>query len=457
MRADQGRSVVLANVILRKGIVMKVRRWDVTLFWIAIVTALAISGWRVWQTVFDAQPLAASAAPAVTHADWIRDACLLWSFTLLIMAWLSWRDTRRREMELETIISSVSPDVLMVVNPDRTVRTCNPAVQKMFGYQPTEVIGKKTDLLYSDRRTSKDDSEIHDVLLKVGHHVGLATGRRKDGSPLPLEITTGKMISRGGAVIFVRDITERQRLEQLRKDLVAMLIHDLKSPLTVITICLDMVNHAHKTGKPPDMDMLKYGQQVTALLVNMVHSLLDATKLERGEMHLERTTVDLVTLASEIAGMFSASVAYRRITIHLPTGSIAVSCDRELVGRVLMNLMANAVKFTPEDGNIRIAVQEAGGGVKVSVTDTGCGIPPEYVDKVFDRFAQVKTHRFSYGLGLTFCKLVVEAHGGTIRVESTVGQGSTFWFMLPSLSATDRAGITEAQRKESGQPPNAAV
>jgi len=102
---------------------------------------------------------------------------------------------------------------------------------------------------------------------------------------------------------------------------------------------------------------------------------------------------------------------------------------------VIANLVGNAIKFTPASGRIRVAVQGSDGGVRVSVSDTGPGIPPEFHDKIFEKFGQVEAARqgakHSSGLGLTFCKFAVEAHGGSIGVESVVGQGSTFWFVVP--------------------------
>jgi PAS domain S-box-containing protein len=409
------------------------RRWEVVLFWTGISTAIVISLWRMLQVVSNLLNATAKQATALAHLDWIGNAFLFWALTLLIMAWLSWRESRRREAELETIISSVNPDVLLVVNPDRTIRICNPAVRELFGYEPAEVIGNKTDLLYSDRRDKEGGSDIRTALQDTGHHVGLAKGKHKDGTPIPLEIVTGKLIERTGAVVLIRDITERQRLEQLREDLIAMLVHDLKNPLTSISGCLAMVEAALNKGQTLDPTLVKWAQQSTAQLSNMVYSLLDTTKLERGEMRLSRSRVDLVTVVAESSAMFSSTLELKNVTLRLPGGTLPAYCDRDLVGRIISNLLGNAVKFTPEGGVIQIMLEQTDAGFKTSVIDTGRGIPAEHLDTIFRRFAQVEVHKYSYGLGLTFCKLAVEAHGGTIGVESVVGQGSTFWFTLPTF------------------------
>jgi signal transduction histidine kinase len=140
-----------------------------------------------------------------------------------------------------------------------------------------------------------------------------------------------------------------------------------------------------------------------------------------------------------VYGQFEELAARRTLELQLPENEIVITCDRQLIKRVMGNLISNALKFTGEEtGEISISVKKSSGMVRVSVADNGYGISPEYLDKIFDKFAQVqirKEHkRNSTGLGLTFCKLAVEAHGGEIGVSSELNKGSEFWFTLP-LSA----------------------
>lgn len=152
-------------------------------------------------------------------------------------------------------------------------------------------------------------------------------------------------------------------------------------------------------------------------------------------MPLNRTTVDLdilVQSALDSLGALTTKVSIRRQKGPVP---VMVNCDAMLVTRVIANLVGNAIKFAPEGGPVTITVEEKGTGAKVRVVDTGRGIPREYHAKIFEKFWQVEARQHrncpSTGLGLTFCKLAVEAHGGVIGVESEVDKGSTFWFTLP--------------------------
>jgi len=126
----------------------------------------------------------------------------------------------------------------------------------------------------------------------------------------------------------------------------------------------------------------------------------------------------------------------RTVTLDAPESSLTLAADVGLIRRVFQNLLSNALKYTPAGGNVRIVVTPSPSEVRVAVTDAGPGIAPEYHQRIFEKFGQVedRKNRLGTGLGLTFCKLAVEAHGGRIGVESVVGQGSTFWLALPRLN-----------------------
>ena len=228
---------------------------------------------------------------------------------------------------------------------------------------------------------------------------------------------------------------ELHRLQVLRDNLVHMIIHDMNSPLAAIIGFIGLCESC--SNIPPDVSgYLSHALNASNSLAEMVRSMLDISKMEAGQLKLDRTDCDLTAMASEIFGRFESLRKNRRFEIDATGQPLVASVDRDLINRVLQNLVGNALKFAPNNSAVRIALQTTETMARVSVTDAGQGISSEYHERIFEKFGQVQKAgpRVGTGLGLTFCKLAVEAHGGHIGVESEVGKGSTFWFEVPVRS-----------------------
>ncbi len=227
-----------------------------------------------------------------------------------------------------------------------------------------------------------------------------------------------------------------RRLEELRDNLVHMVVHDLRNPLTGISGFLDLTLALEKETLTEDgLEYLQTAKRSTTAVIDMVSAVLDVSKMEAGEMKLHLVECDLVRIAADLmSGMESLKEA-REMILDAPPAPVTVVADKDLILRVIQNLLGNALKFTPSDGWIRLGIEPDENRVCVRVWDNGPGIPPEYRERIFEKFGQVEAHanrqKHSTGLGLTFCKLAVEAHGGSVGVESEVDKGSTFWFVLP--------------------------
>jgi signal transduction histidine kinase len=241
---------------------------------------------------------------------------------------------------------------------------------------------------------------------------------------------------------YVRDLTERKKLESLRDDLTHMIVHDMRTPLTAILTSLQTVEMLGDL-KPTQQEFVSMAIGGGHSLLAMINDLLDISKMEAGSLQLEYTDIRVRPLIEQALRQVAPLAAQADVALgleadpHLPL----VQGDEDKLLRTLVNLIGNAVKFTPSGGSVTVAAREfvppdhGRGEIVFSVQDTGEGIPAESLDRIFEKFGQVESRkagrRMSTGLGLTFCKMAVEAHGGRIRVESEPGKGSTFSFAIP--------------------------
>ena len=234
-----------------------------------------------------------------------------------------------------------------------------------------------------------------------------------------------------------------RRLESLRDSLVHMVVHDLRSPLAAISACLEVIKwdaeEQHRRELASDVETALHA---TRTIIRLVNSVLDVSKMEGTQMRLQFAPSDIAAVARESVDELESLVGTRLLVRDWPDEPVMALVDRDVVARVMQNLLGNALKFTPSAGSITVAVEANDDMVRVAVSDTGPGIPREYRERVFEKFGQVEAashgQKFSTGLGLTFCRLAVEAHGGRIGVDSEVGHGSTFWFVLPRNGPTPK-------------------
>jgi signal transduction histidine kinase len=228
--------------------------------------------------------------------------------------------------------------------------------------------------------------------------------------------------------------SDLKRAEDMRDNLTAMLVHDLRTPLTSLIGPLEMLEQ-EMLGPLDETqnEVVKMSRQSGQRLLGLVNQLLDVSKMEAGEFKITRTNIDtkaLLQRAIDITSGLELDGAQMEIeTIEVES----VNGDTELLERVLINLLGNAQKFSPANGAITLGVLD-GEKPTFYVQDNGPGIPAEYREKIFDKFGQVESRqdgkKFSTGLGLTFCRLAVEAHGGRIWVESEAGRGARFLFSV---------------------------
>jgi len=243
-----------------------------------------------------------------------------------------------------------------------------------------------------------------------------------------------------GRLLVLRDVTEDRLVEKMREDLTHTMVHDLRNPLTNIRMALELLNQVNNRPGAPAPD--EQSREVVAIALNstqrmlsLVNAILDVNRLESGQMPLVREPLSLFEAVTEVFRLQLPLVMEKNLRLEnavapeLPTPYV----DGGLVRRVLQNLVGNAIKFTPDDGNIRVsaAVEANGERVQVTVSDSGPGLPPEVRANLFQKFVTGHHRERGSGLGLAYCRLAIEAHGGRIWASSEPGRGAVFHFTLP--------------------------
>ena len=507
--------------------------------------------------------------------------------SLASFLWLShrrWREATKKQAELQDIIDSIIPDTLIVIDPDRNIIICNSSVKSMFGYQVDEVINQKTSLLYFDRRSNPDQwHETYDILETEGFHIGLAKGKKKNGEIIPLEIITGNMRSRPGAVLLLRDITERKSAEEalkaseaqlrniieknvdgivifdknrilrfvnpaaeallgwksrefigemsrfpvvagetkeldiirrdgetatvemcvveiewegenvnlaslrditkhkqaeeairetdrMKSEFISVVGHELRTPLTSMRNAVDIVlGETAGAINENQRRFLSMAERNIDRLTNIINELLDISKIESGKIRIESKPLDLCAPLDMAIDSLTSRTKEKSISMHkeIPSDLPQAYGDSDKLEQIFINLLDNAIKFTPEGGDICVTAKlvhseklVVGTGektkevwseelgvwgseldsnfIEISVADNGIGIPADELEKIFDRFYQaeksITKEIKGTGLGLAISKGLIEGHGGQIRAESEVGKGTKFTFTLPQYT-----------------------
>jgi len=246
-----------------------------------------------------------------------------------------------------------------------------------------------------------------------------------------------------------------QELDRLKSDFVSNVSHELRTPLTAIKGAVDLV--LREVAGPLTGKQIHYLARVrsnTQHLAGLINDLLDLSKIEAGKIEVKPSRVSLAGLVHEVVETLRPVAAEKEIALEaaISAPSILVWADRHKINQVLMNLIGNAIKFTPAQGRVAVSALKSGNeNVQVSVSDTGPGIPADEQQRIFDKFYQIaqvgEAKPKGTGLGLAICKALVELHGGTIWVESEMNRGSTFCFMLPA-SALQSSSYLDAKPKE---------
>jgi signal transduction histidine kinase len=257
---------------------------------------------------------------------------------------------------------------------------------------------------------------------------------------IPMLNRSGRTI---GTMLVLRDMTEEHQIQQTRETITETLIHDLRSPLTAVRAALEILSDtAQEMGITDELALqaLSLGQSNSQKVLRLVNSLLEIARMQSGEIELELQDLDLHGLVDQVLKNYTILANEYGVFLSndIPPNFPAARADMEKLERVLSNLVDNALKYTPAGGKVSISAETGDDQQLIlRVSDNGPGIPDEYRDKIFERFRKIPNQparRHGTGLGLAFCRLVIEAHGGKIWVEPNQPIGSTFALTLPAAN-----------------------
>jgi signal transduction histidine kinase len=351
----------------------------------------------------------------------------------------------QQNSRLHAIVES-TPDGLIMLDNDDRIAFLNSTAQRLLGVSdvsalpcPSEDLPPKAAARFAAALAAANHNEPSDIVLNE------ESKRVLQIRSVPVMDETG--VSHG-RLIHLHDVTREREIDEMKTNFVSLVSHELRTPLTSILAFSSYI----LTGKwgdltPRQRTGLESMHRQAKRLHAIISDFLDVSRIESGRIEMQREPVAVADIAANVIEELRPQAAEKRLSVTLkaepPHDSepILALADEERIAQVMTNLIGNAIKFTDNGGQIDVTISRSNGVVQVDVRDTGCGIPPDELPKVFDRFYQVErvvTRKTGgTGLGLAIVKNIVEAHGGDVRVESQVGVGTTFSFTLPAMDAVD--------------------
>ncbi len=296
-----------------------------------------------------------------------------------------------------------------------TVRERIPALREYFGAEVDDSAIEELE------RQNRDLVEVLAELEEKREQLELVNGQLEE---------TNRELNEANAKL--------RELAEMKEEFLALTTHDLRSPLTVISGVISFFTSG-RLGElsPEQQNMVAMMERNTQSLIELVNDLLDASKLESGTMRLDVSSTDLQILVKELREAMEPLAREKEIALedNLPGNLPPLNADRAKLRRILVNLLSNALKFTPKGGRVEVRAKQQDGAALICVIDTGVGIPPEDIEHLFDKYAQARSRATrsekGTGLGLYITRQLVELHGGKISAQSEVGRGSTFSFTIP--------------------------
>lgn len=339
------------------------------------------------------------------------------------------------ESHLHAVVDNLL-DGIVVIDDKAEIHDINPMVEKLFAYSQSELSQKSlASLILMPHLVS------HLLVMSEAVEPHRANAQRKDGSIFPIEFYLKPMQQGTNTlfVCFIRDISERTRIERMKSEFVSTVSHELRTPLTSIRGALGLVLGKASVGiSDKAKSLLETARRNSERLTLLINDILDLEKIESGHLSLQMQAVDLVKIAQQAVIANEGYAAQHQVSLVLNPSikQARVMGDEHRLLQVFANLISNAVKFSYPQATVDISIQAQQNGFRVGVKDYGQGIPESFRPHIFSRFAQADSSdtraKGGTGLGLSITKAIIDSHGGTLAYQSEQGIGTEFYFVLVS-------------------------
>jgi two-component system, OmpR family, phosphate regulon sensor histidine kinase PhoR len=355
----------------------------------------------------------------------------------------SLRDIATEKSKIKTILNSMGDGVL-VCDQDGSIVLTNPATNRMLRLSEDDLWGKSLTEAHLP-------PELADAILKslktresaftsISQELSLGTGEEVylRAHTAPVRNDVGDIM---GAVTVFQDISHLKELDKMKSEFIAMVAHELRAPIAAVEQQLTVIlNKMAGEVTEKQEQLLSRAKERTRGLLDLIKDLLDLSKIEAGKMVQYKEPLSLQEVIQRVVDLMRAEAEHKKIDLQFSPSpeTPLIHADRNSMEEIFTNLISNAIKYTPEQGKVWVALGEEKGFVKASVSDTGIGIEEKDLSRIFDKFYRVKTTEtrqiVGTGLGLSIVKSIVAAHFGSISVQSKVGAGTTFTVLLPKES-----------------------
>ncbi|MCB0011752.1 MAG: PAS domain-containing protein [Anaerolineales bacterium] len=380
--------------------------------------------------------------PIFTH---IQPAPIALSISMLLAAYTipKYRLFRSVPAARQRLVDRMQ-DGVMVIDSDGRIKDLNTAAQRILGRNAEAVLDQPAGRIFTSQPRLL--AAYHDDTIT---HAEIELLRGDDWASY--ELTKSPLYDRrsgvGGQLLVLHDITDRKKLEKIRLDLTYTMIHDLRNPITSNLSMLQLLeNHYEDLPTAERQEMIAAALTSMESTLKLVDQIMEINSLESGQVPIERSVFQFAPLASDTLQAQFSLAAEKELSLDndVPMDLPPVWADPNMIGRVMQNLIGNAVKFTPPGGVVRVAAQVSENErLQIYVEDSGLGIPLSLRDRLFEKFAVGNSKERGSGLGLAFCKMVLEEHGEDIWVERSSSRGTVFAFTLP-LANPDQVQLNGA-------------